>query len=234
MRVPNLKKKEKGQYRLSDKYLYIGEMLGGVPDGLGVVVSMGEKNENTVLYEGMVKNSYFHGEGRLYSKGKLYEEGTFINGVIVSGIRYYPDYSLYSGTFRDGKREGRGRLVLRNGFFIICNWVADYPTGSIEASFPSASSKKTYNLDLQKNFFVFSDRMSIIENEITYDFYYNGDIFVGKVTEKARDGYFYVYEEVPEKKICAFTTVPQGDPSNIRALKPVMSKTDDYKSLTML
>lgn len=234
MKVPNLRNREKGQFRLSDNLLYIGEMLGGVPDGLGVIVVMDEKNGNTVLYEGMVKNNTFNGEGRRYSKGNLYEEGTFVDGVISSGIRYYPNYSLYSGSFMDNKRNGRGRLVFRNGFFITCTWVADYPTGLIEASFPTASSKTTFNLDLQKNIFFFSDSIVIVYNELSYIFFYNGDVFVGEATKKGRDGYYYVYDEIPEKKTCSFTTVPQGDYNKIHGLKPVMSIIDNYKSFSML
>ena len=127
--------------------VYVGEVLGGVPDGVGEMV-YGSGNVISSA-KGSFKNGRLEGRGEIvYKNGDKYEgqvragkrEGpgkqTFANGDVYAGRfrmdKIYGqgkfesvDGSTYDGAWRYGKREGRGKAVAADGTVREGTWKAD-------------------------------------------------------------------------------------------------------------
>lgn len=78
-----------GVARLDNFRDYKGEFKNGKPDGKGIIVNASYYGE-TPEYVGELKNGFMHGKGTvLYKKNMEYAEGTYANGVLVSGAIYF-------------------------------------------------------------------------------------------------------------------------------------------------
>lgn len=78
-----------GVARLDNFRDFKGEFKNGKPEGRGVIVNASYYGE-TPEYVGEFKNGFVHGKGTvLYKKNMEYAEGTYANGVMVSGTIYF-------------------------------------------------------------------------------------------------------------------------------------------------
>lgn len=78
-----------GVARLDNFRDYKGEFKNGKPDGVGVIVNASYYGE-TPDYVGEFKNGFKHGKGtEMYKANTEYAEGTYANGVMVSGTIYF-------------------------------------------------------------------------------------------------------------------------------------------------
>ena len=96
----------------------------GRPNGQGQVISL---LTNEVQYEGEVIDSIYNGKGCRYCKGVLYEEGIFDKGLIVEGVRYNFNGTVYSGYFENNVYHGNGRLLI-----LMCQF-GDEPAKEVTA-----------------------------------------------------------------------------------------------------
>lgn len=173
-------------FRLSSSLLYVGELMGGEPDGKGTVYDLATR---LAVYDGLFKNGVYSGRGKRYSHGKLVEEGDFANGLLTSGIRHLPNGLLQCGSFVNDELCGMGRLVFPNGFFVSGYFSGTKNAGLASQAFlaaiPSAKNAKKLVIGVEplkgKSFF-FEQGVFISDREsLGYVFYYNGDVFVGEV-----------------------------------------------------
>ena len=188
-----------GQYLIGEKELYVGQMVKGLPQGMGVIVNIAEKTAENfpLIYEGEVRNCKYNGKGKFYKDGILYEEGKFTEGVISEGVRYYDSESekgaIYAGFFSRGQRHGKGRMVLPNGFFYSGTWKDDRISGDIEAYWSEKPSKVR-----EGDFFLFNDAVVIKREKAMIKFLNNGNIFVGEVDTTSGEvgkGVWYFFDE---------------------------------------
>lgn len=64
-------------------------------------------------YEGKCKNGLAHGKG--IAQGTDRYEGTFVKGLPSGrGVYKWADGSFYDGEWKDGKKEGKGKLVKKD------------------------------------------------------------------------------------------------------------------------
>ena len=71
---------------------------------------------NGDIYEGEIKNSEFHGKGKLISKDSTYE-GNFENGEKKgSGKIIFNDGTIYEGQIEKGEMKGNGNMTWKNGY----------------------------------------------------------------------------------------------------------------------
>lgn len=178
---------KEGSYRLSADLLYVGAIQNGEPSGKGVVVSIPTR---TVIYEGEVLKGQYEGVGRRYLNGELYEEGTFRQGLIVEGIRYNANQTIYSGLFRNDLFDGNGRLVFPSGFFLEAIFEKGIASREVKIAYPNAQYPT--KLDVKNNFTYLPTGISVMDSNNQLIFYYNGDIFCG-ITQNnnPKNGYFY-------------------------------------------
>ena len=54
------------------------------------------------------------------------EEGVYVNGFLVNGVRTYSDGARYEGEFRDSVRHGYGKLYLGDSLIFEGKWESDY------------------------------------------------------------------------------------------------------------
>lgn len=233
-RVPIIPKKSIGSYRISFDLLYHGELEMGRPNGQGQVISL---LTNDVQYEGEVIDSIYNGKGCRYCKGVLYEEGTFDKGLIVEGVRYNSNGTVYSGYFENNVYHGNGRIVLPNGFFVSGSFskgsLRDKDYQAITISIPSAKqptqiTKDTQNIEVHvKEEFIQVTRPEY--RGISFIFYSNGDVFVGVMEDGSKRGYFYRYAET------SFERMILDNVKGIPTIHPIITieAGKQYKSFSM-
>jgi len=119
--------------------LYLGNMLNGVKNGHGGVVTENLGKDN-FTYIGGWKDGFFDGEGKLEYK----EVGITISGNFKDSLPHgtatviSPD-SLYTGEFKNGLFDGEGTLItydeeskdvtsIREGFFKAGKFLEDVCT----------------------------------------------------------------------------------------------------------
>ena len=188
-----------GQYLIGENELFVGKMVKGLPQGKGVIVNIADKTAENfpLIYEGEVVNCKYNGKGRFYKDGVLYEEGKFKEGVIEEGVRYYDSENdkgvIYAGAFKNNKRDGKGRMVLPNGFFYSATWSNDQVVGDIEAFWSEKPSKVRVG-----DYFFFEDAMVVKREKAMIKFFNNGNIFVGDVDTTSGEtikGGWYFFDE---------------------------------------
>ena len=234
MRAPRLIPSEtsNGMFRFPGSLLYIGDLKGGEPNGKGTVYDLSTR---LAVYKGEFTKGVYNGRGERYENGKLVEEGTFVNGVLTSGIRHMPNGLLRCGTFDRGELSGMGRLVFPNGFFLS----GYFPLGAVEkapylAAIPSAKQARNVEIGampLSGTSFFFDQGVFIcVSGSSGYLFYYNGDVFVGEVMGTTpRNGLMF--------KFCGemFIEMTVGSvlPDLLRK-KPKIHVEDNYKYFEMV
>ena len=72
---------------------------------------------NGDIYEGEMKNSTYHGKGKLmFANGDIYE-GDFVNGEKSgNGKLTFEDKTVYEGAFEKGEFKGTGKMKWPNGY----------------------------------------------------------------------------------------------------------------------
>ena len=233
-RVPIIPEKSIGSYRISFDLLYHGELKMGRPNGQGQVISL---LTNEVQYEGEVIDSIYNGKGCRYCKGVLYEEGTFDKGLIVEGVRYNSNGTVYSGYFENDVYHGNGRIVLPNGFFVSGSFskgsLHDRDYQVITISIPSAKQPTQIMKDTQSmEVHVKEEFIQVTRPEyrgISFIFYSNGDVFVGVVESGSKRGYFYRYAET------SFERMILDNVKGIPTVHPIITieAGKQYKSFSM-
>ena len=106
--------------------VYKGEFLNGKYDGLG--------NYTVDNYEmtGCYRNGDSHGAFEIeYSDNSIYEGGMY-NKYEGFGVMKYPqtsEFEYFYGMWHDGKKEGEGVLICRNGDIYEGSWKDDKREG---------------------------------------------------------------------------------------------------------
>lgn len=91
--------------------LYVGELVFGVPQGVGEY-----RFAAGGFYQGEFAGGTFHGVGRMEWAGGAVYEGDFVNGARTGqGIYLWPNGDRYEGGFLDGKLHGYGTYTYANG-----------------------------------------------------------------------------------------------------------------------
>ncbi|SDC20836.1 Uncharacterized conserved protein [Paenibacillus sp. UNCCL117] len=130
-------KSDKGTYTYPNGDSYTGQLANGKPEGKGKLVDAGGKLlfDGTMAdgepVEGRYKTYYANGrleidgrlqEGVLSGAGKQYTDGgkllfsgMFAAGEWQSGTLYAENGDKYTGEFKNGKPEGKGKLLYKNG-----------------------------------------------------------------------------------------------------------------------
>lgn len=232
-KVPLIPETSVGNYRMSFDLLYNGDLKLGLPNGNGKVISISTQQ---VLYEGEVTNGIYNGKGRRFCNNVLYEEGRFSNGLIVEGVRYNPNGSVYSGSFDEDLYEGDGRIVLPNGFFVSGHFSKGSLRGeqTIIVSLPSAKEPSSYTGTQSRCVVVTNDFILVNPTEyrgMSFLFYFNGDVFVGVVENGSpKNGYFYRYSDT------SFVRMNMDDVKGVPTAHPKMTLEagNQYKFFSMI
>lgn len=95
------------QWHTKDVAVYKGALKNSLFHGYGKL-----KFSNGDVYEGPFKNGFFHGEGTFrYAKGTVYE-GWFINNFAHGFGKFrFPNGDVYEGNFDRGSLVGKGTLI---------------------------------------------------------------------------------------------------------------------------
>ena len=139
-----------GKYIHENNDEYVGKFLNGKAHGQGKFVSFDGKYsesgtyKNGVLVKGVVKFPNGITQEGNFSKNGLEgigktifpkqtkqlciptEEGVYVNGFLVNGVRTYSDGARYEGEFRDSVRHGYGKLYLGDSLIFEGKWESDY------------------------------------------------------------------------------------------------------------
>ena len=71
---------------------------------------------NGDIYKGEIKDSKYHGKGKLISMDEVYE-GDFVNGEKNGkGKLVFNDKTIYEGNFENGEFKGQGKMIWNNGY----------------------------------------------------------------------------------------------------------------------
>jgi len=131
-----------GEMQYEDGSSYLGNWVGGLREGCGVLVGPGGTSrylgswrqdrmtgwgslqyDNGANYKGEFVDGKFHGQGSLTWKAGHTYTGQFLYGVEEGrGTLTYPDNSRYSGTWQRGQPIGRGLLTLSPGKCLQVGW----------------------------------------------------------------------------------------------------------------
>ena len=147
--IKNYLRHGKGEY-VSELEKYEGIWKEDKKDGFGKI-----KFKDGMKYEGEFKNNKFNGKGDLYLPNGAYYSGNFVNNLFngegffqqknniynghfknglfngygefkwIDGI----DKTIYKGNYSNGKKDGKGTLILKNGDIFKGNWESGYPHG---------------------------------------------------------------------------------------------------------
>lgn len=114
----------KGKYTFRDGSYYEGDWNENKISGVGGLYFV----DGNIEYNGEWRNDEFNGWGTHYSdrkKGECWQkyEGEFRNGVKEGrGKMHFRDGSVYDGEFKGGKICGRGRRIEARGEISEKNW----------------------------------------------------------------------------------------------------------------
>ncbi len=93
-----------------DQYVYIGQVKDGLADGQGRVFEA--STSGWYIYEGSFEQGMYHGKGTYYQGANQYTwgqyRGTFVNGDLPQGKRYYREALVYDGQFKNMMPHGQG------------------------------------------------------------------------------------------------------------------------------
>ena len=106
--------------------LYIGHFHESKPNGFLKLYRNGK-----LYYEGNWKDGAFNGEGTLYKEDGCIKKGTWENGRLIQ--TYYKDKTnegFYDGYVLNGKPDGIGSMLYRNGSYYEGSWSNGLWSGS--------------------------------------------------------------------------------------------------------
>ena len=84
---------------------------------------------NGSVYEGDLKNFFFHGKGKQTWRMFGHISGSFLHGKIDGYAELTSDYYLYKGEFKDNKRHGIGFMWIKNQGLYMGQWVNNWMHG---------------------------------------------------------------------------------------------------------
>lgn len=127
----------KGIIKWSDGHKYEGEVSNidgkAIRHGHGeMIFPPNEKYPEGMKYVGEWKNDKQEGQGKFIWIGLAEINGEYKNGL-PNGYGeqiYYTHGGKYSGTFKDGLKEGKGTLTFPNGETYTGDWVSDIRHGN--------------------------------------------------------------------------------------------------------
>ncbi|MGF7031136.1 hypothetical protein J2T17_002042 [Paenibacillus mucilaginosus] len=108
---------------------------------------------NQTVYEGETSNGVPHGQGKYLHNGKLWYEGTFVQGAMEgSGKLIDPqnELSYYEGGFRQNLMQGQGKMVYDNGAYYIGGFEQAKRQGSGKIYFADGALAYEGGFDLDK------------------------------------------------------------------------------------
>ena len=190
-----------GTVKLSANYQYDGELVNGVPNGMGAMTDL---STNKIVYKGEWKDGKYNGMGLLYFEDTRIEEGLFYNGELVEGKCFLPSGTLHIGHFYKRKLDGQGRIVLPSGMMVEGIWDAGQPVGEMTYTFANGEIR-TYDIEKRINYTGFeiywnNESILYINNQaealdVEHLYYFNGDVFMGG-TQQGKyplHGYYFKY-----------------------------------------
>ena len=190
-----------GVTSLHQDCLYSGQLLAGVPEGVGKALC---PSAQEVEYEGHFAGGVYEGEGRLFFENEEEERGEFKKGVLARGRRILKDGSLFVGEFKDGLPDGQGRYVLPSGVFVEGQWEKGKPKGEVKVKVPTKAEEIVYDmahpddntvitLRFCDSFLLFKDNAFDSQVVPTFLYFFNGDVFVGntKYGKDPANGYYF-------------------------------------------
>lgn len=194
--IPN-----EGTIELENGLYYTGTLFCGIPNGLG---SLWNAYQNELIYRGHFSNGYYHGYGVKYRNNKIECSGRFENGFFKEGQFISVSGAIQVGTFnKEGNLDGKGRLILPSGGYLIGQWKNGKPTGPFTIFMGAGREPMTYdfskkdentkfNVTIHNDFIFYDDRYLLSAGDV-FLYYFNGDIFIGTVssTNKPLDGYYF-------------------------------------------
>ena len=99
-------KRERETINFKNGDYYEGEIMDGLPDGLGIKLF-----QNSGKYEGFFYKGKRNGKGRIFYKNEEFYMGQWENDEINGfGEFFFSDHTRYSGQFKNGKKHGIGVL----------------------------------------------------------------------------------------------------------------------------
>lgn len=133
---------------MDDGSQYVGTIVDDKMEGFGVLVKAGELyighfheskpngflklyRNGKLYYEGNWKDGAFNGEGTLYKEDGCIKKGTWENGRLIQ--TYYKDKTnegFYDGYVLNGKPDGIGSMLYRNGSYYEGSWSNGLWSGS--------------------------------------------------------------------------------------------------------
>jgi hypothetical protein len=167
----NLKMEGRGKY-----YLKEDRVLAEGYWGNGDLIYSRVFFPNGDIYEGEMKDSTYHGKGKLTSaNGDIYE-GDFINGEKSgNGKLIFADKTVYEGAFEKGEFKGNGKMKWPNGYEYCGNFEGPKLCGF---GVLSNSSRDIYEGDFDNNLFNG-------KGKYTYE---NGNVYEGEFQYGVKKG----------------------------------------------
>ena len=122
--------------RFKNGNIYIGEVNQGMLDGQGKLEMV-----TGVVYEGKFKENLIHGQGMVQWPDSSSYKGSFKLGLKHgSGIYKNPKKGvIYEGEWVEGKREGKGRLTLKDGSVYEGEFKSGLKEGKGKLVYPSGN-----------------------------------------------------------------------------------------------
>ena len=146
---------------------------------------------NGDIYEGEIKNSQFHGKGKLKTNNYLYE-GDFLNGEKTgNGKIIFSDETIYDGNLINGEFKGNGHMTWKNGYEYDGEFDGPLLNGKGKLKCPEGDY---YEGDFENNLFHGKGKYHFGENKSEYDGEFQYGIKKGKgiyITDQyTYDGYW--------------------------------------------
>ena len=168
-----------------DNGIYEGGFKDNMKEGLGKFIF---KNEEYFI--GQFERDKFNGKGIIfYKNNKIKFEGEFKKGLKYGkGKEYYPNNKIkYDGNFVNDNYNGEGKLIERNGYSYIGQWIDGKKNGRGV-------------LYYKENILYEGDFIDDKYDGNGKFFYDNGDYYIGPFKKCLKNGYGIIYYKNNNKK----------------------------------
>ncbi|MDR0531380.1 MAG: hypothetical protein LBG83_04870 [Oscillospiraceae bacterium] len=111
----------RGTFESTDGWVYVGEWANGDAHGLGIRIEA-----DGTEFKGLFEHGEFRHGRNPDEEASLYKDESMVTGVPHGhGECLYPDFRLYKGTWKEGKRHGAGTMTYPDGTTIQGEWIDD-------------------------------------------------------------------------------------------------------------